>query len=361
MNIRRFFSSIDFLTLAPVGCLLLISLVTLFSLDMESFRSQTFFAVISVAAFFLTLNANPNVLKHYANPIYLGSIFLLSLVLILGVESRGSIRWVEFLGIRVQFSEVLKPFLALSLASYLSDLKSFSFKNFLFIFSYLFPIFLLIFLQPDLGNALIYTFVTVLTLLIYGFPFKFFLGGFLFWLLSLPFVWFLLHDYQRDRLVTFINPSSDPLGTSYNAIQSVIAVGSGMLIGKGLGQGTQAGLKFLPEHHTDFIFATISEDLGLIGSSIVILAFSFLLYRIYNIFTSSDDKFAKNFSLIVFLIFFVHFFMNIGMNLGLVPVVGITLPFVSQGGSSLLSNAILIGLLFAIAGKGKSQKVLEIG
>ena len=134
-----------------------------------------------------------------------------------------------------------------------------------------------------------------------------------------------------------------------------------MLMGKGLGQGTQAGLKFLPEHHTDFIFASISEDLGLIGSTVVIFAFAFLLYRIYNIFRSTDEKFAKYFSLIVFLIIFIQFFLNIGMNLGIVPIVGITLPFVSSGGSSLLSNFIIIGLLFAISGKERSQKVLEIG
>ena len=361
MNVRRFFSSIDWITFAPVVALLMISLVTLFSLDSESFKSQAFFAVISILTFLIVLNTNPNILKHYAKPIYLASLFLFALVLILGVESRGSIRWVEILGIRIQFSEVLKPFLAVSFASYLSEIKNFSLRNFVTILFFLFPIFLLIFLQPDLGNALIYAGVVVLTLLIYGFPWKYFVSGFLVWLISLPFLWFLLHDYQKDRILTFISPSRDPLGTSYNAIQSVIAVGSGMLVGKGLGQGTQAGLKFLPEHHTDFIFAAISEDLGLIGSSVVIFSFCFLLYRIYKIFLNSDDKFSKTFSLIVFLTIFVHFFMNVGMNLGIVPIVGITLPFVSAGGSSLLSNFIIIGLLFAIAGGSKRQKVLEIG
>ena len=127
------------------------------------------------------------------------------------------------------------------------------------------------------------------------------------------------------------------MGTSYNAIQSVIAVGSGMIMGKGLGQGTQSGLSFLPEQHTDFIYATISEELGFIGSVVIVACFAFIFYRLYLIIKNSDDKFSKLFSIIVFLTIFTHFFINVGMNIGIVPIVGVTLPFVSYGGSSLLS------------------------
>ncbi|HBB76063.1 MAG: hypothetical protein A2186_04040 [Candidatus Levybacteria bacterium RIFOXYA1_FULL_41_10] len=362
MNIgRKFFSAIDFITLVPVLVLVALGLVTLFSLDHESFNSQVIFTIFSLAAFVLAINTNPNALKHYDVPIYIVSIVLFAIVLILGIESRGSVRWIEIFGVRIQFSEVLKPFLAVSLASYLSEVKSTSLKNFLQILLLLAPIFILIFLQPDLGNALIYAGVAVLALLIYGFPLKYFVSGFLLWLVSFPLLWFFLHDYQKQRLLTFINPSQDPLGTSYNAIQSVIAVGSGMIMGKGLGQGTQSTLRFLPEHHTDFIFATISENLGFIGSGIVILAFCFLLYRIYVTFVTSEDAFSKNYALIVFLLIFIHFFMNVGMNLGIVPIVGVTLPFVSSGGSSLLSNFIMIGLLFAVGKSSSRKKVLEIG
>jgi rod shape determining protein RodA len=221
------------------------------------------------------------------------------------------------------------------------------------------PIFLLVFLQPDLGNALIYLMVTIAVLVIFGYPYRWFFVGFILWLMSLPLFWLILHDYQRERVLTFIDPSRDPLGTSYNAIQAVIAVGSGMILGKGLGLGTQSSLSFLPEQHTDFIYATISEELGFAGAVIIILCFVFIFFRLYQIIKNSEDKFSKIFGILVFLTIFVHFAVNVGMNLALVPIVGVTLPFVSYGGSSLLSNFILLGLLFAVNRKQKGE-VLEI-
>lgn len=357
----KFFSlsSIDWFLLIAVGVLLTFSLVTLFSVDVSIFKSQLIFSVLSLIVFFIFSQLNPSIFKNYAIPIYLGSIILLTAVLFFGVESRGSVRWFTIFGVGIQFSELLKPFLAISIASYLSNLKSYSFKSFLISLLLLSPIAFLIFFQPDLGNALIYVFVTLGLLLVYGYPFKLFFGGFLIWLASLPFLWVFLHDYQKQRVLTFINPSRDPLGTSYNAIQAVIAVGSGMLLGRGLGQGTQVELRFLPERHTDFIFATISEELGFVGSVIVIIAFAFIFFRLYLIIKNTEDKFSKMFAITAFFILFVHFFVNVGMNIGIVPIVGVTLPFVSYGGSSLLSNFILLGLLFAIS-KGKRREVLEI-
>jgi rod shape determining protein RodA len=169
-----------------------------------------------------------------------------------------------------------------------------------------------------------------------------------------------LHDYQKQRILTFLNPGSDPLGTSYNVIQSVIAVGSGMFAGRGLGQGTQSGLRFLPERNTDFIFATISEQLGIVGSVIVLICFILIIYRIYIIFQKSDDKFCKIFAAIVFFSFLIQLFVNIGMNTGILPIVGVTLPFISSGGSSLLSNFIFLGFLSAISRSSKANDVLEI-
>lgn len=160
--------------------------------------------------------------------------------------------------------------------------------------------------------------------------------------------------------MTFLDPSRDPLGTSYNVIQSVIAVGSGMIMGRGLGQGTQSGLRFLPERHTDFIFATISEQLGFIGTIIILVCFAFLLYRVFKIFLNSEEGFSKNFSAIVFFSFLIQIFVNIGMNVGIIPVVGVTLPFVSYGGSSLLSNFIFLGFLSSIVRSTKDKNVLEI-
>ena len=219
---------------------------------------------------------------------------------------------------------------------------------------------MLIFLQPDLGDALIYVGVVVCTTIFLGFSLKYFLGLVLPVLAVFPILWRFLHDYQRQRIMTFFNAGKDPLGSSYNVIQSVIAVGSGMIMGKGLGQGTQSGLRFLPERHTDFIFATISEQLGFVGTIIVLLCFAFLLYKIYSIFLNSNDKFCKIFAVIIFFAFLIQIFVNIGMNIGIVPIVGVTLPFVSYGGSSLLSNFIFLGFLSAIAKATKSKDVLEI-
>lgn len=357
---QRFnFSSIDRILMIAVAMVITFSLVTLFSIDRDLFRSQFTFLIISAIAFLIFTQLNYSILRYYSLQIYIASIIILALVLFLGIESRGSVRWFELFGFRIQFSEILKPFLALSLATQLTNLKTFSFRSFVVILALISPIAFLIFLQPDLGNSLIYIIVTFGVLLVYGFPFRFFLTSLLLWVTSLPFLWLILHDYQRQRVLTFLNPGRDPLGTSYNAIQAVIAVGSGMILGKGLGQGTQSGLRFLPEHHTDFIFATISEELGFLGSIITIFIFAFIFYRIFLIIKNTDDKFSRIFSVLVFLIIFAHFFINIGMNIGILPIVGVTLPFVSYGGSSLLSNFILLGLLFAV-NKQKRQEVLEI-
>ena len=168
------------------------------------------------------------------------------------------------------------------MTSYLSK-KELSFQTFFLTLVFMMPIALLIFIQPDLGSALIYVFATLLTLIVAGFPLWWFAGGLIGFIAMLPIGWRFLHDYQQQRITAFIHPGSDPLGTSYNAIQAVIAVGSGMFFGKGLSERTQSGLQFLPEHHTDFIFATISEGLGFFGVVVILVAFGFLLYRIYEI------------------------------------------------------------------------------
>lgn len=359
MNLRNF-ASVDLPLMAGVFILLAFSLVTIYSIEPTLFRSQLIFTIFGLFVFLIFTQIDYRAIRFYSKYIYIISLVLLVLVLLIGTESRGSVRWIEFLGFRAQFSEILKPFLAISLAHLLVGLNSYSFKNFISILLLLAPLVILVFIQPDLGNSLIYFFVTLGTLLVYGFPLRFFMFGFFTWFLTLPVFWIILHDYQRDRILSFLDPGRDPLNTSYNTIQAVIAVGSGMLLGRGLGQGTQVELLFLPEQHTDFIFATIAEELGFIGSAIVVFSFSFILYRIFLIIRSSKDKFSKTFSIAVFMIIFVHFFINVGMNIGIVPVVGITLPFVSYGGSSLLSSFILLGLLFS-ANKKEKEEVLEIG
>lgn len=358
MNRRPFFD-IDWGLLTPVIILVILSLTTLFSMDVPLFKSQFLFFIIGIFAFLFFSQANYKAVKLYSLSIYVISIVLLIAVLIIGVETRGSVRWLTFFGFKIQFSEILKPFLAISLSSYLSFRNNYSFKTLFLTTCFLFPIVLLVFLQPDLGNTLIYVLTAVIAFIIFGFPFRYFFSGLVFLSMLSPILWRFLHDYQKQRILNFLNPN-DPLGLSYNAIQSVIAVGSGMLFGRGLGLGTQSGLRFLPERHTDFIFATLSEELGMIGAILVVITFVFLLYKIFTIFLAQQDLFYKIFTAIAFSLIFLQFFVNIAMNVGILPIVGITLPFVSYGGSSLLSNFILLGILCAMNKSDSVYKALEI-
>jgi len=335
---------IDWQLVIPSFTLCSLSLITLFSISPTLFLSQFVFFFLSCGAFIFFSQVDLRQAEYFTLPIYIISIICLLFLVFLGI----------------QFSEILKPFLGLALASFLSQKNDTSITTFGKVFLFLLPIAILIFKQPDLGTALIYIFTTILTLLLYGFPALWFVisGGII--ALSIPFFWNLLHQYQRQRLLTFLHFTNDPLGTSYNAIQAIIAVGSGAFLGKGLGLGTQSGLRFLPERHTDFIFATLSEDMGFIGGCIVIVAFSFLLLRFFKIFMSTDDLFSKTFVAFAFSLVLIQAFLNIGMNIGIVPIVGVTLPFVSYGGSSLLTNAILLGLVSSVGSFSKRKDTLEI-
>lgn len=355
---RSYFRA-DLSLLIPALVLVILGISGIFSLNFDLFKLQIVFFIASIIVFFFFSQVNYQNIKNLAVPIYVTSIILLAVVLFIGIESRGSVRWLGFFGRGIQFSEILKPFLAVALASFLSYKENYSIKKFLIILLLIIPIFILIFLQPDLGNALIYLITTILVLFSFGFPIRYFLTLFALGTVSMPILWQFLRDYQKQRLSTFLQLKVDPLGSSYNAIQSVIAVGSGMVFGKGFGQGTQSILRFLPERHTDFIFATLSEELGLVGSIIIILTFSFLLYRILIISRKTDDSFVKIFSMSVFFLIAVQFFVNAGMNVGIAPVVGVSLPFVSYGGSSLLANFILLGFLSSMS-KDVRKDTLEI-
>ncbi len=351
---------IDFWLLAPVCVLLLIGLTTLSSINPLFLRNQSFSLIIAIIIFLFLTQIDYKVYKNIKIPIYILSIIMLFIVLLIGLESRGAVRWIELFGVRIQLSEIFKPILSLAFAAYIADKKRITFKTFLSMIIFLIPVAVLIYLQPDLGNALIYIGVFFLTLIIIGLPIVWFLIAVLPVILVSPFFWNMLHDYQRQRIITFLNPTNDPLGTSYNSIQALIAVGSGMFFGKGLGESTQSGLRFLPERHTDFIFATLSEGMGFTGGIIVILAFTFLLYRIYKIFGSATGLYEKTFLACGFFFFLIQFLLNIGMNIGILPVVGVTLPFVSFGGSSLVANFIFLSIISSISVSQKKSYVLEI-
>lgn len=351
---------LDWWLLIPVFVLLVISLTTLASIDLLYVENQFFSVLLGVIAYLFFSQVRSDSIKKLTILVYIISLILLSIVLILGFESRGAVRWIEIFGVSIQFSEILKPFLILCLASLLSRNEERSLKSFLLTFIFLAPIAFLIGIQPDLGTALIYVGVVLITMFVWGYPWLWFFWGFLPFLIASPFLWTILHDYQRQRILTFFNPTSDPQGTSYNAMQAIIAVGSGMFLGKGMQESTQSHLRFLPERQTDFIFATLSEGLGFIGALIVLIAFAVLLYRIFIIFQRVDDPYTKVYASGAFCLILIQVFINIGMNIGIVPIVGVTLPFLSFGGSSILSNFILLGLLTSLTPDMEEKGVLEI-
>jgi rod shape determining protein RodA len=345
---------IDWLLIIHVLVLVLLSLVTLFSLNVVFFRGQFFLFLISFIFFLFFSQINYKIMSIYSKPIYIFSLVALTLVLILGIESRGAVRWIEIAGFRLQLSEVFKPFLSISLAVYLSRIRNLNFSSFLSVFGLLTPIALLIFFQPDLGNAIIYGLIVLLTLIYMGFSFKYFAVIFAPFVLAAPIMWEFLHDYQRQRVLTFINPSLDPLGTSYNVIQSIIAVGSGQVTGRGLGQGLQSQLKFLPERQTDFIFASSAEEIGFFGCIVILGLYGFLLWRMIYIMRQARDDLGMYIVGGVFFMFLPQVVINIGMNIGILPVTGIPLPFLSYGGSSLLVMMTSLGIVQSVARHSKN-------
>lgn len=336
--------------LIPSLLLSLIGLFNIFGLDRSLFLNQFFFITIAFLAFFLIKKIGRNFFSSNSKILYLLFLFSLIITFIIGFEAKGSKRWINLYFFNFQASEILKPFFILYLSEFLifesgqvNSLKKFIKSLILFAIPTL-----IIFKQPDLGNASVYTFVFFMMLLFSDLPKKYVLYIFLFAILSWPFGWFLLKDYQKSRILSFFNPHLDTLGVAYNMTQAIITVGSGKFLGRGLGFGTQSRLNFLPENHTDFAFASLVEQFGfLLGFVVIILYFIIvvkLLKKIVRYFSRRDENDKKKYLYMIgflsFLIFQIA--VNIGMNLGLFPITGINLPFISYGGSSLV--AIMIGL-----------------
>lgn len=330
-------------------------LATLLSLDRQLFYQQLVFSVVGVVLFMLFMRTDFSLYRYLDRYIYGFSIILL-LLTFLGPEVRGATRWLEIAGMRVQPSELVKPFLILSWASFLQRYPIDKLRNFFLHLVLITVPFLLVFEQPDLGNAIV-LFATWLAMVVMsGLPWLVVGVAGLIAALLAPLGYTFLEDYQKQRLMTFINPLHDPRGAGYNSIQSIIAVGSGQLFGRGFGRGTQTLLRFLPEYHTDFIFASFSEEFGLFGSVLLLATFFVLLWQIIlHARRVATDTFAFAFMVGLCVMIATQMIVNVGMNVGLVPITGITLPFVSYGGSSLLSMWISIGMLFSRVKKEKDS------
>jgi len=310
--------------------------------------SQVIYLILGLAvAVFLSL-IDYRSLRGLTFFLYFALVGLLLLVLIIGDRTMGAARWIDLKFFQLQPSEIGKLIILLFLAKFFTENSELKFRHILLIIGLVAVPLILILLQPDFGTAMV-IFFELLILLFFSNVKKIILVGFLAVLiLAAPVGWHFLKNYQKQRIYTFMNPSADPYGSGYNVTQAKITVGSGGLLGQGIGKGTQIQLNFLPVAHTDFIFASTAEAVGFVGSIVLIILLLFLVIRVFNVARVSKDLFGYYFALGWGMVLLFQIFINIGMNLGIMPVTGIPLPFVSHGGSSMLTNMAAIGILQSI-------------
>ncbi|QOI53943.1 peptidoglycan glycosyltransferase MrdB [Rouxiella badensis] len=292
----------------------------------------------------------PRVYESWAPYIYIFCIFLLVLVDVFGQVSKGAQRWLDLGFVRFQPSELAKIAVPLMVARFINrDICPPSLKNTAIALVLVFVPTLLVAAQPDLGTAILIAASGIFVLFLSGMSWKLIACAAVLVAAFIPILWFfLMHDYQRDRVMMLLNPESDPLGAGYHIIQSKIAIGSGGFSGKGWLHGTQSQLEFLPERHTDFIFAVLAEELGLQGVLVLLALYLGLITRGLVIAAKAQTTFGRVMSGGLMLIFFVYVFVNIGMVSGIVPVVGVPLPLVSYGGSALIVLMAGFGIVMSI-------------
>ena len=343
--------SINYPLLGLIITLFFVGLAALYSISNGDFNSwplkhsQRF--ILGLIIFFLVIFFDLRLIFGYAYLIFFLSIISLVIIPFFGIESNGATRWINIAGISLQPSEFVKYTLILALAKYFHSINNDS----SFIKTLIIPLIitivpvLLVITQPDLGTALIILLGGISLFWISGLNYKYFIVGVFSILCSLPVLWQYLKDYQKDRVLTFFNPERDPLGNGYHIMQSKIALGSGGIFGKGYMEGTQSHLNFLPEMQTDFIFTMLGEEFGFIGTLLLLLIYAALIMISIRLALKSRSLFSKYLSLGVCNVFFIYVFVNIGMVTGLLPVVGVPLPFISYGGSSMLAVMFGFGLL----------------
>jgi len=348
----------DWILISAVLVLVAISLSAVYSIDLSRGETLIFFPTQAIAfslgmvAMFATGFLRSSVYRQGAKIIYLLSLLALLLVLFFGETIRGTTGWFKIAGFSFQPAEFAKVALIIFSAWWISK-QGRRFERSQFVVGSGMLAFLpalLIMFQPDLGSALVLCGIWFGLLFITGTKKRFIFGLLgIFLAVSLLGWFFFLKDYQKDRLLTFLDPNLDPLGAGYNVTQSVIAIGAGQVLGRGLGFGSQSQLHFLPEAQTDFIFSVIAEELGLIGVVILLALYFLILWRLLRLAQKADDEFNSYLIVGIILLFFVQLLVNVGGAIGFLPVTGVTLPFVSYGGSSLIINLLLIGIAQSVA------------
>ncbi len=292
----------------------------------------------------------PRTLMRFAVPIYIGGLLLLVAVALFGDVSKGARRWLHIGVTRIQPSEIMKIAMPLMLAWYFHQREALLRLGDYGVAAVILAVPVgLIARQPDLGTSVLVLAAGFYVIFFAGLSWKLIAGLGVAGLASLPVVWSLLHDYQRNRVLTLLDPEQDPLGKGFHIIQSTIAVGSGGITGKGWLHGSQAHLEFLPERHTDFIFAVLSEEFGLIGNIALLTLYGLLVGRGLVIAANGPTFFSRLLAGGITLIFFTYAFVNMGMVSGMLPVVGVPLPFISYGGTALVTLFLGIGILMSIS------------
>lgn len=345
---------IDFWLLLLLMGLVFCGLFVLYSASGEDFgdvkRQGTRF-IFALAVMAAVAQVEPRQLQRWSPVFYAAGAVLLVGVLLFGVGAKGAQRWIQVpgVGFRFQPSEIMKLAMPMMVAWYLSSRPLPPSWKHLLVSAVIIAIpVLMIARQPDLGTSLLVAAAAVFVVLLAGLSWKL-IGGFIAaGVAALPALWYVMHDYQKQRVLTFLNPESDPLGSGWNIIQSKTAIGSGGLYGKGWLEGTQSQLEFLPERHTDFIIAVLAEEFGLIGVCLILLVYLLIIGRGLFIALNAQDTYGRLVAGSITLTFFVYVFVNIGMVSGLLPVVGVPLPLVSFGGTSIVTLMAGFGILMSV-------------
>jgi len=340
----------DWSTIIVLFVLTLFGLFILLTVNTALFYQQLLYACIGVALLLFISKIDSVLLTWFVPFGYIGSILLL-LLSYLGPTIRGAKRWIVIGPEQIQPSELVKPILLLVFAYFITKYPPKKLPMIIFHAVIFFVPFILVFKQPDLGTSLVYLAMWGSMMIMGGFPLPLFFAGVGLTVAGLPILWKVLASYQKSRIITFFHPMLDPQGAGYNAIQAVIAIGSGQWIGRGLGLGTQSHLRFLPEYYTDFMFATLVEELGFVGGAILLTLYTVLLWNIIKPLIKNIivGRLPVIYTIGLFTMLLTQIGINSGMNMGILPITGITLPLVSYGGSSLLSIAMTFGILWAIA------------
>ena len=352
MNILKRFSKIDFLLLGSIAVVSLIGIISIYSSSGESVAlRQALYVGFGFLVYFLVSLFDWRSFKESSFLVllvYIFSIAALGGLLLFGPEIRNVQRWFRLGPVTIAPAEFAKIALMILLAKYFSarHVELYKIRHIILSGVYAFIPTYLVFRQPDMGTAAIFLVLWGGILLISGIKLKHFIALSTIGIVSVVFVWvFLMQDYQKDRVMSFVNPQLDPQGIGWGGNHARIAIGNGGLLGEGLGMGTQTQYGFLPEPHTDFIFAAIAEEMGFVTVSLLILSIAIMIWRMFKIMFATSSNFSRLFVSGFIIVVIFQSFVNIGMNLGLLPIMGTPLPFVSYGGSSTVAFFIGLGIL----------------